>query len=130
MIWIQLMVAAVTAQAPSLVATGADADVLALEHGAGIELAEILAGVAAALEDWLPDTDAALAAVVTRDGQPTKELDQAGLLVVRAGGGLGFAVGRGMVVESVGESLAIIQTPGAGRYSAGYRLPGYKYWEK
>ncbi|MGL3805839.1 hypothetical protein ACSYDW_07040 [Paeniglutamicibacter sp. R2-26] len=128
MIWIDLLVTAVSAQAPALVATGLDADTVMVEHGPGIELAEVLAGAASALEDWLPGTDRELAAVVARDGEPSSDLGARGLLLVRPDGGLGFTIGRGQVVESVGESLAIIQAPGAGRYVRGYRLPGYKYW--
>lgn len=130
MIWVDLLVAAVSVQAPALVATGVDADTLLLEHGVGIELAEILAGAAAALEDWLPGTDRELAAVVARDGEPATDMGGRGLLLVRSDGGLGFTIGRGQVVESVGESLAIIEAPGPGRYVKGYRLPGYKYWGK
>lgn len=128
MIWVDLLVTGVTGRAPVRVLNGLDADALLLEHGPGVELAEAMAGVAASLEDWLPDTDTALLAVVTRDGVPTSNLTERGLLVVRPDGGLGFTIGRGHTIESVGESLAIVQAPEPGRYMWGFRVPGYKYW--
>lgn len=128
MIWVDLLVTGVTENAPDMVESGQDADLLRLENDHAIDLAEVIANVAASLEDWLPDTDKVLLAVAARDGSTARNLAARGLLVVRPDGGLGFTIGHGKVIESVGESLAIIQNPEPGRYARGYRLPGYQYW--
>ena len=128
MVWADLLVAAVSSQAPALVSSGIDADALAWAAGPGVELAEVVAGAAAALDVWLPPVDTELLAVVARDGDRVDELTGRGLLLVRPDGQLGFTVGRGQVVESIGDSVAIIQAPGAVRYTRGYRIPGFIYW--
>lgn len=128
MLWAGLITAPVAASAALAVDRGRDVDTLLGEwDGPRTELAELLGAATAGLGLFIPRQDHQLAAWLARDGIPVP-VDAAGRGAVLAlqDGRLGLAIGAG-VLESAGESLAIVHAPEPGRYVHAWHLPGVTY---
>jgi hypothetical protein len=126
-VWSGLLVPGVVAAVDSLVPTGAAADGYIKDHaGARLELAEVLATSAARSGISLPDTDAALAGVLRKYGKPATALDWA-IVGILPDGRTAIGGGGGTAIESVGDVLAVVETPGADRYAELWAIPGFIY---
>ncbi|WP_427017878.1 hypothetical protein ACQCSX_04485 [Pseudarthrobacter sp. P1] len=128
--WADGILARVLPLAVSVYETGRQRD---MDPAAGqrpvLHVAEAVGIACAAHGIYLPLTDTALAAVAARDGAPAAAPWGRGAIVVLADGRVGLTAGRGAVIESAGESLAIIRTPEPGRYVAAWQIPGAQYWK-
>ncbi|UAW09379.1 hypothetical protein SEA_KLEVEY_21 [Arthrobacter phage Klevey] len=126
-IWSGMLVPGVVAAVDSLVPTGAEADAYVKDHGgARLELAEVLSTSAARSGISLPDTDAALVGVLRKYGKPARDLDWA-IIGVLPDGRTAIGGGGGTAIESVGDVLAVVESPGEGRYAELWAVPGFIY---
>ena len=78
----------------------------------------------------LPDEDAYLVSVLDRDAKAAPPQPRMGVVLQQSNGALALGIGRGMTVESAGESLALIERPESGRYVKAWFIPGVFYWEE
>ncbi|QKY78973.1 hypothetical protein Jinkies_25 [Arthrobacter phage Jinkies] len=125
-VWAGLIVSRVLRLADSLLPTGAECDaLLGQADGPRVELAEPLSLAASAQGIEIPRNDEHLRLfLAVRNAAAKVDLNVRGLVVVTPGLRLGLTVGRGRVVESYGAGLTVILTPGPGRYSEAFRVPG------
>jgi len=125
-VWAGLIVSRVLRLAGSLVPAGADADaLLAAADGPRLNLAEPLAQAAATAGIEIPDTDDHLRVfLAARNAAAPVALDVRGLVVGLADGRLGLTIGRGRVIESYGDGLAVVTNPEPGRYVEAFTVPG------
>ena len=125
-VWAGLIVSRVLRLADSLLPTGAETDrLLTADDTPRLELAEPLALAAGVHGLEIPGTDAHLRLfLAVRNTAAPVDLMVRGLVVGTIDGRLGLTVGRGRVVESYGAGLAVILTPGAGRYVEAFQVPG------
>lgn len=100
------------------------------EEAMDLQVAEALSGAAEESGILLPAEDQFLAAVLQRDAKPAPAIPRLGVVLQLADGRLAVGVGRGMTVESSGESLALIEAPEPGRYVRAWFIPGLFYWEE
>lgn len=126
-VWAGLLVGRVFAAVDSLIDTGAEADgILAALSGPRLDLSEALSASAAVYGIQLPRSDDRAAYALRRYGRPAAVLEF-GVVGILPDGRLALGAGSGRAIESLGEVLGIVATPGAGRYTELWEIPGAVY---
>lgn len=100
------------------------------DEGLPLELSSPLSHAAEDMGITLPEGNRQLLAVLGRDAAPAPVRPRFGVVLETATGALAIGAGRGMVIESAGESLALIESPEANRYARAWFIPGVFYWEE